>query len=155
MTYTVLREFKIRGTVQPVGSVLQLPEQAAIQLKDYVQPVGKADNWDNTPTARLSPDGTLLVTGVFAGDYPTGGLAPEIVRLTSGNMELQNKLLKIHVGVFTHPCWPSIARKFVSRAAELFEEQGLGLHAANWKSAEELHLLAFEQELGITFHKPE
>lgn len=39
MTFSVVREFKIRGNVQPIGSVLRISEDQAAKLGLYVKPL--------------------------------------------------------------------------------------------------------------------
>jgi hypothetical protein len=99
------------------------------------------------PKAWLTETGELRTRGIFPGDYPDGGLTPEIIRLTAENMPLQAKLLRENVAYYSAPTWIHTIRQWRERARILFEVDDLDLHAANWKAAEERHLLAFAGEL--------
>jgi hypothetical protein len=62
-------------------------------------------------------------------------------------MPLQAKLLRENIAYYSAPSWTHTIRQRRERARVLFEVDGLDLHAANWKAAEEMHLLVFADEL--------
>lgn len=143
-----------RGEV-PAGSILNIPDHLLPKLSGKVEAlppdtpiVTAAPTWPPTPRAFLDND-QLRVTGVFPGEWPDGGLAPEIVRLTAGNLSLQKKLLVDTVAVYSMPQWKHVVTRWRELAAYHFEQHGLGLHPANLRSAGELHLLAFASELRL------
>lgn len=153
LTETIEYTFDRQQIVLPKGKILELtPEQAArfgtkiVLADDRTTAPPAVTDWKPTFRAWLEND-QLRTTGT------TDDLASEIVKLTSDNLPLQKELLLKHVGAFSNPCWTSTARKFVSRAKELFDG-GMGLHEANYQAAEEMHLLAFSNELGIVFYEP-
>lgn len=110
-------------------------------------PAVPPSDWRPEFKAWLEGD-SLRTTGVC------DDLAGEIVKLTADNLPLQKKLLTAHCGIFYKADWQNIARKLIDRAAALFEQKGLHHRDALYMAAEELHLLAFSDELGATFHKP-
>lgn len=153
LTETIEYTFDRQQIVLPKGKILELtPEQAArfgtkiVLADDRTTAPPAVTDWKPTFRAWLEND-QLRTTGT------TDDLASEIVKLTSDNLPLQKKLLSLHVGTFRNPCWLSTARRFVERAAELFN-QGMSVRDANYSAGAEMHLLAFSDELGITFHKP-
>jgi hypothetical protein len=112
--------------------------------------VAPATDWRPIPKAWLTPDGELRTQGVFPGDWPDGGLTLEIIKLAGGDMELQAKLLRLHVGHYLPGVhWLGTIRRWRTRAAHLFEQEGMELHEANWLAATELNLLAFAEELSL------
>ena len=150
---TVEYTFDRQQIVLPKGKILELtPEQAArfgnkiILADDRTTAPPAVTDWKPTFRAWLEND-QLRTTGVC------DDLAVEIMKLTTDNLPLQKKLLSLHIGTFREPCWTSTARKFVQRAAELFDG-GMGLHEANYQAAEEMHLLAFSDELGVKLYQP-
>lgn len=147
MKYSVAESFTIKtaqGNVTlPVGKLLELTQEQATKLGARVRLADMPP-----PQFRAWLKGDSLRTSGVCND-----LATEIVKLTVNNLPLQKKLLKTHVGAFTNPCWQSVAREFVKRAQGLFDG-GMGLHEANYQAAKDMHLLAFEDDLGIHFHRP-
>lgn len=143
-----------RGEV-PAGSILNIPDHLLSKLSGKVEAlpldtpvVAAVPPWPPTPRAWIEND-QLRVTGVFPGEWPDGGLAPEIVRLTADNLPLQKKLLVDTVAMYSGPQWKIVVTRWRERGAFHFEQHGLGLHPANLKSAQELHLLAFADEFRL------
>ena len=144
---------------QPTGAQGFIPKSLIGELPKLPEPTlsdnRRADSyptedWRPIPRAWLAGD-KLLTEGVFPGEWPDGGVAIEILKLTEGNLTLQRKLLQETVGSY-YPGhnWLTTVRRWTARAAELFERQGLGLHEARWQAAEELHLLAWAEEWSLT-----
>jgi hypothetical protein len=156
MRYAVVDPFTIKtpqgDVILTKGKVLELsPEQAErlggkVVLAD-TPTINNGDTWPPEPEAWLTDTGEIRTNGIFPGEYPDGGLTPEIVRLTADNMPLQAKLLRENVAYYSAPSWIHTIRQWRERARVLFEIDGLDLHAANWKAAEGMHLLAFADEL--------
>lgn len=155
MKCQVIKQFKRRGELQAEGSIIEIPQEAFSKLAGYVKAVASADSY---PPDVIKPDSVyvtrawlenleLRTTGVFSGVWPDGGLTPEIVKLTAGNMKLQESLLRLHVPAYSPPVWINTIRQWRERARHLFEVEGQGLHDADYQSATELHLLAFMGEL--------
>jgi len=154
MRCVVLKRFKHRGELQLPGSIRDVPEDMLHKMSGFVQAIATADSyppadWRPEPKAWLTSTGEFRSQGVFAGEWPNGGLAPEIVKLTADNLVLQKKLLRDHVGVYSPPMWIHTIRRWQARAAFLFENNGKGLHEANWQAAGGMHLKAFAEELLI------
>ncbi len=57
MTFSVIREFKIKGQVQAVGSVLKLSEDQAARLGEYIKPVADEARRLMTEIADRDPGG--------------------------------------------------------------------------------------------------
>ena len=110
-------------------------------------PAVPPSDWRPEFKAWLEGD-SLRTTGV------TEDLAGVIVGLTKDNLPLQKKLLTAYCGIFNSPCWQSLADRFIARAAEIFDKEGVDHRTAMYRAAEEMHLLAFEKELDIKFHSP-
>jgi hypothetical protein len=147
MKCRVIKPFNRRGELQLPGSILDVPDEMIARLEGLVQLVVDSsagsyspDDWKPPFRAWLEGDG-LRTTGVC------DDLAIEIVKLTSDNLPLQAKLLRLHVGTYSGPYWLSMVRRWTERARVLFEAEGLGLHEARWRAAEEMNLLAFADEL--------
>jgi rubredoxin len=150
-----------RGEI-PAGSILNIPDHLLAKLSGKVEalppeashdaaqepnaPLAKvapATDWRPIPKAWLTPDGELRTQGVFES------LADEIRKLTSDNLPLQEKLLRLHCGDYCGVGWLATIRKWRERARHLFEVEGMELHPANYQAAQEMHLLCFAEELGL------
>jgi len=123
-----------------------IPHRALSEKADI--PVSASPSADG-PRAWLE-NGELRSRGVFSGEWPDGGLTPEIIKLTADNMSNQANLLRFHVGNYLPGVhWLGTIRRWRTRAAHLFEQEGMGLHEANYQAAQEMHLLAFAEELKL------
>jgi hypothetical protein len=98
------------------------------------------------PMAWLEGD-ELRVQGVFDGDWPDGGLTPEIIRLTSGNLPLQKQLLRLHVGRYHGPWWNRLVEVWQEKIAELIAEGKAPTKETELKAAQVLKAVAFLDEL--------
>jgi len=101
------------------------------------------NDWRPEPKAWLTESDELRTQGVFES------LAVEIVKLTKGNLPLQAKLLKLHVGIYSGPAWISTILRWKERVAHLLEAEGKQLYEAKLQAAEEMNLLAFADELDL------
>ena len=112
---------------------------------------GVADNhpagWSPTPKAWLTDSGELRVQGVFPGDWPDGGLTPEIIRLTAGDLSLQKELLRLHVGRYSGPAWGMLVETWQERAAIMQRDGELKKEDAEYQAAVCLLATAFLEEL--------
>jgi len=146
----VIKPFNRRGELQLPGRILDVPDEMIVKLKGFVRLVS------DTAADNYSPDdcsSQLFRAWLVGNELRTRGvcddLAIEIVKLTSDNLPLQAKLLRVHVGTYSGPYWLPMVRRWTERARVLFEAEGLGLHEARWKAAEEMNLLAFADELRL------
>ena len=168
MKCLVHKSFTRKGIVQNVGDFINVPENMLLILSDHIQVIATADDyteimskrdhdaqstvesllpdrehvrmWPPVFKAWLTPKGELRTTGVCED------LASEIVKLTMGNHTLQSKLLRECCGMYSGPHWKATIAKWWERVSSL-ESGGTALHDAKYKAAEEMHLLAFSEEL--------
>jgi len=158
MKYSVVESFTINSRIGPleflVGKLLELTEEQAAKFGDKVRLADKASansGWSPAPKAWLTDSGELRVQGVFPGDWPDGGLTPEIIRLTTGNMELQSTLLRRHVGAYSGPAWKHLVEHWQERAAIMEHDGGLARKQAELEAARCLRAEAFLEELKQTY----
>lgn len=118
--------------------------RAEISRTDRQRAVPDKD-WRPEPKAWLTDSGDLRTRGVF------DSLAVEIVRLTVGNLPLQAKLLRLHVGIYSGPAWKATILRWKERAAHLSGTEGKQLFVANLQAAAEMNLLAFADELNLEY----
>lgn len=105
-----------------------------------------SDDWQPEPRAWIE-NGELRTQGVFPGDWPDGGLTPEIIKLTADDLPLQRRLLKLHCGVYQGPWWGRLVERWEERTAIMHIDGGLPLEEAEVKAAECLRASAFLDEL--------
>lgn len=159
MRYAIIKSFTIKTSegrmTLPVGKVLELsPEQAErlggmVRIADASFPPHLND-WRPEPRAWITESGELMSQGVFPGEWPEGGLTPEIIKLTADNLALQAKLLRERVAVFTYPYWQGTFEIWDERAAIMEHDGGLSRKDAEQHAAEILGLVAFLDELRAT-----
>lgn len=137
----------------PVGSILELSQDQAAKLMGKVRPADGLNVQREEPIAlgdwrpvfrAWLEGGALRTTGVC------DDLAAEIIMLTQENLQLQAKLLRLHVGVYSGPAWAATLTRWRERAIHLFETEGIQLSEAYWQAAKEMRLLAFAKELGLS-----
>lgn len=154
MRYSVIEPFSIKTVSGEVnlhaGRILELTSEQAAMLGGKVRPADDAPPFPADTPADWRPEFKAWLEG---DELRTTGvcddLATEIIKLTGDNIPLQKKLLRLHIGSFSGVHWLPTIRQWRERAAELFEQHGMGLHEANWTAAEEMHLMAFSDELKL------
>ena len=147
MRCEVLKTFKRRGEPQLSGSILEVPKDVIVKLKGYIRLLGSSSadsypstNWRPEAKAWLEND-ELRTTGEFED------LAGEIIRLTSDNMPLQAKLLKLHCGRYFGPWWDALVEQWEERAAIMEYDGGMSRHEAELAAAKLYRMEAFLDEL--------
>lgn len=147
------------ATQEATGSIPTTQHVLADELPAWMKlPVARAEtpqfdwnltvpnnDWRPEPKAWLTDSGALRTQGVF------DSLAVEIVRLTDGNLPLQAKLLRLHVGIYSGPAWKATIRRWKERAAHISGSEGKQPFIANLQAAAEMNLLAFADELNLKY----
>lgn len=154
MKYSVVESFSINSglgrLVFPVGKLLELTDEQAVKLKGKIRvagiPASNTTDWRPEPKAWLEGD-ELRVQGVFDGDWPDGGLTPEIIRLTADNLPLQKQLLRLHVGRYSGPWWERLVEVWQEKVTALAAEGKRPTEETEIRSAEVLKAVAFLGEL--------
>ena len=137
-----------RGII-PAGSIIEIPESVFAKLRGRVIPLPEID-WRPEPKAWLTDTGELRTTGAFPGQWPDGGLTPEIIRLTTDNLPLQRKLLRECVDKYSNPQWKYLVEDWNERAGILQYDGGLTRQDAELAAAKLYRIEAFFEELILT-----
>ena len=86
-------------------------------------------------------DDALMTSGV------TDDLAGEIVKLTTDDLPLQRRLLKLHCGIYSGPWWSRLVERWQERTAIMVCDGGLAKEEAEYQAAVCLRAAAFLDEL--------
>lgn len=86
-------------------------------------------------------DDVLMTSGV------TDDLAGEIVKLTTDDLPLQRRLLKLHCGIYSGPWWSRLVDRWQERTAIMVHDGGLFNGDAEHQAAVCLRAEAFLDEL--------
>lgn len=86
-------------------------------------------------------DDVLMTSGV------TDDLAGEIVKLTTDDLPLQRRLLKLHCGIYSGPWWVRLVERWQERVAIMVHDGGLSKVDAEYQAAVCLRAEAFLDEL--------
>jgi hypothetical protein len=97
-------------------------------------------NWKPTFHAWLEGD-TLHTTGV------TDDLAEEIIKLTTDDLPLQRRLLKLYIGTYSGPWWERLRERWEERASIMQYDGGLTKDDAEYQAAVCLRAEMFIDEL--------
>lgn len=154
MRCEVLKTFKRRGEPQLPGSIIEVPQDVIVKLAGYVRILANSSadshpsaDWRPEPRAWLTETGELLTIGVFPGEWPDGGLAPEIIKLTFDNLPLQAKLLRECVGRYSGPKWKALVEDWEERAAIMQFDGNKSRAQAEQDAAKLYRMEAFLPEL--------
>lgn len=144
-TVRVIKPFKRRGEIIPLGSAIEVPEEFLPKLDGFVE-IHLRKRQDPPPEWRpLSrswiQNRELRTTGVF------DDLADEIIRLTSDDLELQRQLLIDHSEGYALPRIRHQIEAWEERAAIMEYDGGLPREQAEEEAARQYNLLAFLTEL--------
>lgn len=157
MKYSVVESFTINSRIGPlafpVGRLLELTEEQAAKFGDKVRlaDMGSAilnrqirQDWQPEFKAWLEGD-SLRTTG------STDDLAGVIIELTTDDLPLQRRLLKLHCGVYQGPWWDRLVERWQERAAIMEHDGGLAREQAELEAARCLRAEAFLEELKQTY----
>lgn len=153
MRYITLEDITIataKGELRlPISTTLEMSYEQAVKFGQRIKPADSSSttDWRPDPKAWLTYTGELRTIGVFPGEWPDGGLTPEIIKLTHENLPLQAKLLRQCVGRYSGPQWKSLVEDWEERAAIMQFDGGMSRAQAEQEAARLCGLEAFLSEL--------
>jgi len=149
MRYSVVESFAI---ITPQGNIVTLPTGRVLNLtEEQAEALGGKIRLADTPAPLKDwrPEFKIWVTesGELRSRGVSDDLAGEIIAITSDDLALQAKLLRLHVGRYSGPDWKALVEDWEERSAIMEFDGNMTRLEAEYQAAVRLRLLAFLDEL--------